>query len=68
MLLELTKALSFLISLLSLYPMFWNAFFVPGTRWEERLVLSFSSIGLSGCMCFLSGLVFCWPARGNAAS
>jgi hypothetical protein len=61
MFLELSKAFSFMLSLMSLYPMMWNAFFVPGTRWEERVWLSFGAIGFSGCVCFASGLLFCWP-------
>ncbi len=40
MLLEIGKALSFILSLLSLYPIVLSAFFVPGTHWEERLSLS----------------------------
>jgi hypothetical protein len=40
MLLELLKPASFLFSILSLYPVMMNAFFVPGTRWEERLELA----------------------------
>ena len=60
MLLELGKAISFLLSILSLYPAMFSAFFVPGTRWEERLELSLPRIAISACVCFASGLLFAW--------
>ena len=66
MLLDLGKAISFLISLLSLYPALWSAFFVPGARWEERLFLALDRIALSACICFASGLLFSWPAPAQA--
>ena len=58
MLLEVGKALSFFMSILSLYALLVSAFFVPGSRWEERLVGSLLRIALAGCMCFASGLLF----------
>jgi hypothetical protein len=57
-LLEVGKALSFLISILSLCALLESAFFVPGSRWEERLVSSLLRIALAGCVCFASGLIF----------
>jgi len=57
-LLELGKALSFVMSILSLYALLVSAFFVPGSRWEERLVGSLSRIALAACVCFASGLLF----------
>jgi hypothetical protein len=65
MLLELGKAISFLLSILSLYPAMYSAFFVPGTRWEERLFLGFDRIALSACICFASGLLFSWPTEAE---
>jgi len=67
MLLELAKAFSFIASLLSLYPAMFSAFFVPGTRWEERLVLSLDTIALSACVCFASGLLYLWPLKSEPA-
>jgi hypothetical protein len=58
MLLEVGKALSFFLSILSLYAVMISAFFVPGSRWEERLMDSLLRIGLAGCVCFASGLIF----------
>jgi hypothetical protein len=57
-LLEIGKALSFFMSILSLWALMASAFFVPGTRWEERLVGSLLRIALAGCVCFASGLLF----------
>ena len=66
MVLELSKALSFLLSILSLYPVMMSAFFVPGARWEERLALAFYKIALAGCVCFASGLLFSWPSTESS--
>jgi hypothetical protein len=65
MLLELAKPLTFFVSMLSLYPVLVAAFFVPGTRWEERLVTALLHIALAGCMCLMSGLVFSQPSPEN---
>ncbi len=55
MLLELGRAVSFVLSILSLYTLLDSAFFVLGTTWAERLILSIARIGLAGCVCFASG-------------
>jgi hypothetical protein len=65
MLLELGKALSFFLSLLSLYPIAISAFFVPGSRWQERLLLVLPKIAIAACICLSSGLLFSWPSRSN---
>jgi hypothetical protein len=62
MLLELLKPLSFFVSLLSLFPVLMTAFFVPGTRWEERLEMVLLRIAISGCLCFASGFLYSRPA------
>jgi len=61
MILDLAKALSFFLSMLSLYPVVGTAFFIPGSRWEDRLVLALARVGLAGCMCLLSGILFARP-------
>jgi len=66
MLLDLARAVSFLLSILSLFPAMYSAFFVPGARWEQRLALSLDHIAISACICFASGLLFAWPARAHA--
>ena len=58
MLLEVGKALSFIMSILSLYALLVSAFFVPGSRWEERLADSLLRIALAACVCLASGLMF----------
>ncbi len=65
MLLELLKPLSFFLSILSLYPVMLSAFFVPGTRWEERLWLALLRVALAACICFLSGLLYAWHPRSS---
>ena len=61
MILDLAKALSFFLSMLSLYPVVGSAFFIPGSRWEDRMVLALARVGLAGCMCLLSGILFARP-------
>ncbi|MGA9673004.1 MAG: hypothetical protein WBQ94_27640 [Terracidiphilus sp.] len=62
MLFELARPLSFFLSMLSLYPVMMHAFFVPGTRWPERLLASLLHIALAGCVCFMSGLLYSRPS------
>jgi hypothetical protein len=69
MILDIAKALSFFLSLLSLYTVLGSAFFIPGSGWEDRLVLALARIGLAGCICLLSGILFARPwqvVRGAA--
>jgi len=63
MLLELLRPLSFFLSVLSLYPVMMNAFFVSGTRWEERLWMALLRVGFAACVCFASGLLYSWPTQ-----
>jgi len=65
MLLEIGRALSFFLSILSLFPVLRSAFFVPGSHWQERLAMSPMYIGLAACVCFASGLLFSWPSPMN---
>ncbi len=65
MLLELGRALSFFFSMLSLYPVLMSAFFVPGSRWQERLEMALLYIALAACACFFSGLLFARPSLDN---
>jgi hypothetical protein len=58
MLLDLGKAISFLVSLLSLFPLLLAAFFVPGRRWEDGLLLSADKAMLSAFCCLISGILF----------
>jgi hypothetical protein len=63
MLLDLAKAISLALSILSLYPVMMSAFFVPGTRWEDRLVMSLLKIAFAACICFASGFLFALRPR-----
>jgi hypothetical protein len=65
MLLELSKALTFFASILSFYPVAIAAFFLPGTRWEERLTVLLPKLAIAACICVFSGLLFSWPSRSN---
>lgn len=62
MLLDLSRAFSFALSIASLYWVTMAAFFVPGTQWQDRLSLAVLRLALAACVCFLSGLLFSWPA------
>jgi len=46
------------MSILSLCALLDSAFFTPATRWEDRLVASLARIGLAGCVCLFSGVLF----------
>jgi hypothetical protein len=63
MLLDLGRAMSLAFSILSLYALLDTAFFLPATRWEDRLVASFARVGLSACVCLISGILFRHHAR-----
>jgi len=63
MLLELARPLSFFLSMLSLYPVLASAFFVPGSRWEERLEMALLRAAMAACICFSSGLLYAWHTR-----
>ncbi|MGP8270573.1 MAG: hypothetical protein ACLQLH_10940 [Terracidiphilus sp.] len=62
MLLEIAKSFSFFLSLLSLYPVMACAFFLPASRWQERLEISLPYVALSACVCFASGYLFSRPS------
>jgi len=65
MVLELGKAACFFLCILSLYGAAIHAFFVPGARWEERILLAGMRLALAAYVCFMSGLVFTLPVRSN---
>ncbi len=66
MFLELGKTLSFFLSILSLYWVMVSAFFVPGSRWQQRLAVCILRAVVAGCVCLASGLLFRWrPAASR---
>ncbi len=68
MVLELGKAVSFLLSILSLYSLALSAFFIPGSRWQDRLSMALLHVALAGCVCFASGFVFSWPTQASGGT
>jgi hypothetical protein len=46
------------MSILSLCALLDTAFFVPATRWEERLIASLGRILFAGCVSLISGVLF----------
>ncbi|MFZ0302681.1 MAG: hypothetical protein WAL75_08350 [Terracidiphilus sp.] len=61
MLLELTKSFSFFVSMFALYPVVAGAFFVPGSHWQDRLIIAAARMGLAGCLALVSGILFSKP-------
>jgi hypothetical protein len=61
MLLEIARTLSFFVSMLALYPVVAGAFFVPGSHWQDRLILALARMGLAGCLALVSGILFAKP-------
>ena len=63
--LELGKAACFFLCLASLYEAAIRAFFVPGARWQERLLMALIRLGWAAYVCLMSGLLFRIPLRNN---
>ena len=63
--LDFSKAISFFFSILSLYWVMLSAFFVPGSRWQERLAVCLLRVALAACICFASGLLFTARPAGD---
>ena len=68
MFLDIGRALSFFLSILSLYGVLEGAFFVPGSDWLERLNLSLLRIAIAACVCFASGMLFALPSAKYESS
>ncbi len=65
MILDLAKAISFFLCIVSLYHAAIHTFFLPGTHWRERLVFALARLAFAACICLLSGLLFLVPVRTN---
>ncbi len=63
--LEIAKALAFLVCILSLYWAAISAFFVVGVDWQERLWIALFKLMAAAAICFYSGMLFSWPSRTN---
>jgi hypothetical protein len=68
MLLDLSRAASFFLSILTLYWVTISAFFAPGTSMEDRLITALLRLALAACVSFLSGLLFSWHSRAHCES
>lgn len=68
MFLDIGRALSFILSILSLYAVLESAFFVPGSDWLDRLSLSLLRIAIAACVCFASGILFALPSAKHVRS
>ena len=64
---EIGRILSFFLSVLLLFPVMASAFFVPGSHWKQRLVLTIVKVAFAGCASFLSGCFFLKPRREGEA-
>lgn len=58
MLLDLARALSFFVTILSLLALFDGAFFVVATTWQQRLVVCMMRVLLATGAALASGLLF----------
>lgn len=67
MLLDLTRALSFFLSLVSLYWVTISAFFAPGTTLQERLITALLRLAFAACISFFSGLLSPGPPAPTAS-
>lgn len=65
MFVELGRAVTFILSIVVMYWVMLSAFFVPGTRWEERLGECAIRVAVAACVSFASGLLFAWPPAGR---
>lgn len=61
MLLELAKPLSMMLSIFSLYGVFYAAFLMPASSMEQRIWLSLELLSLSAGICLITGLLFREP-------
>lgn len=61
--LPVVKFAALLASILSLCALLGHAFFIPGSPWQDRLLGALAMLGLSGSICFASGLIFAIPDR-----
>jgi hypothetical protein len=57
-LLDLTRALFFLLGILSLYALIDSAFFLTATSWEQRFLASLIRVVLAACISVASGMLF----------
>jgi hypothetical protein len=60
-LLELARPVSLMLSIFSLYGVFYAAFLMPETSMEQRIWLSLELLSVSAGICLVTGLLFREP-------
>ncbi|MEO6922319.1 MAG: hypothetical protein ABI142_00700 [Bryocella sp.] len=63
--LEIAKAVSLMLTIVSLYPVLLTAFFEPNTDWHERMIAAGMRLAIAACAAAVGGLIFTWPAKSN---
>jgi hypothetical protein len=63
--LELAKAISFLLTVLSLLSVLLTGFFEPNATWQDRMVHGLVRLAIAACVSLGSGLLFTWPVKSN---
>lgn len=63
--LELAKAASFFFCILVICRAVIHAFFDPGARLEDRILLALVYLFFAACVSVFSGFIFIWPSRSN---
>jgi cation transport ATPase len=63
--LDLAKAGSFFVCILVMYLAAIHAFFDPGARLQDRVLLALAYLFLAACVSVFSGFIFIWPVRSN---
>lgn len=66
MLLDLFKAISFILDIVLLYGVAISAFFLPGSGWQERLDSALGRLALATVACLLSGLLFSMTSHSSS--
>ncbi|HWE83348.1 MAG TPA: hypothetical protein VG267_00285 [Terracidiphilus sp.] len=63
--LEIAKAASFFFCILVLCRAAMHAFFDPGARIQDRILLALVHLFFAACVAVFSGFIFTWPSRSN---
>lgn len=63
--LELAKAVSFFFCMLVLCRAAMHAFFDPGARLQDRILLALVHLFFAASVAVFSGFIFTWPSRSN---
>jgi hypothetical protein len=66
MLLEIAKPIALILCLVSLYVVFYTAFFVPASDLEHRTWDTLALLSLSAGICMSSGMLFREPEESGA--